>query len=326
MNDFEQALLAVLASIDQRLEALVDAGASAAPNYQRRLADYTSFHWESIGAGVLERDEFGPAAVEWRGMRYTRRAPQNKFDAAIWFSKASGKDEDGAVRYDRLITFKEQAEPEPLGKKLAEMLKTTADSPTVVGDGPTVVGTRPQTAATENREQRTDDREQPASTPTAPAALQPTQAAPVAQAEEKRAAEAATASAPVMRNRSLDPDALKRWLGQEAKRWEGRAAGQNQIAAVARTLAALVPDAEVRHRLDAWLTGYPSLKEMPPAWVLALHGWMKPSKTNGPTDPWAAEEVALALDVMRTRDLQALAEANPQSSYAPQQDLLGGGE
>lgn len=307
MNDFEQALLAVLASIDQRLEALVDAGASAAPNYQRRLADYKGFHWESIGAGVLERDEFGPAAVEWRGMRYTRRAPQNKFDAAIWFSKASGKDEDGAVRYDRLITFKEQAEPEPLGKKLAEMLKTTA--------------------VTENGEQRTDGREQPASSQPAPAALLPTQAAPVAQAEEKRAAEATTASAPVVRNRSLDPDALKRWLGQEAKRWEGRAAGQNQIAAVARTLAALVPDAEVRHRLDAWLTGYPSLKEMPPAWVLALHGWMKPSKTNGPTDPWAAEEVALALDVMRTRDLQALAEANPQSSYAPQQqELLGGGE
>lgn len=93
MNEFETALLAVLASIDQRLEALVEAGASTAPNYQRRLADYVGFPWPAIGAAVLETDEFGPAAVEWRGMRYTRRSPQNKFDAAIWFSRAAGYDE-----------------------------------------------------------------------------------------------------------------------------------------------------------------------------------------------------------------------------------------
>lgn len=88
-----------------------------APNYQRPLSEYHSFDWSSIGAGVLKEDEDGVSSVEWNGQVFTRRSPNNKFDAAIWFSRCVGKDADGNNRYVRLITFKAASDAEPIAAK-----------------------------------------------------------------------------------------------------------------------------------------------------------------------------------------------------------------
>ena len=334
MNEFETALLAVLASIDQRLEALVDAGATTAPNYQRRLADFLHFNWPAIGATVLEADEFGPAAVEWRGLRYTRRSPQNKFDAAIWFSRAAGKDEDGTVRYERLITFKEQAEPEPLSRKLADELAKVADGRqqmagsaqngtgvhrTPVPETPVLPATPPvPTAGPLAGAAAPIHTGQPENGPApvlAPPAASPPAALPPQTA--KPANGTPTATAPIVRTGALPPEQLKRWLAQETVRFEKRAVQPSILAATARTMAAIVPDADRRHELDEWLTGYHSMKDMPGPWLMALHAWLKPSREAEPTDRWARDEVALVLDLLNSQHLASLAATNPASRYAP---------
>lgn len=111
------AMLAILTSMAESLQTLAEAQTSEPPNLQRRLAEYGTFDWSTIGALILETDQDGPTVVEWRGQRFTRRAPQNKYGLAIWFSRAIGKDEDGSVHYARLVTFKEQAEAEPIPRK-----------------------------------------------------------------------------------------------------------------------------------------------------------------------------------------------------------------
>ena len=88
-----------------------------APNYQRLLSEYPHFDWTSIGATVLNRDGDGAMAVEWNGQIFTRRSPNNKFDAAIWFSRCVGKDADGNNRYARLISFRAASEAEPIASK-----------------------------------------------------------------------------------------------------------------------------------------------------------------------------------------------------------------
>jgi DdrB-like protein len=78
----------------------------AAPNYQADLKDFHTFDWHSIGVEVERSDAQGAAIVPWRGLRFVRRSASNKFQPAIWFSRAVGKDELGNNRYERLITFK----------------------------------------------------------------------------------------------------------------------------------------------------------------------------------------------------------------------------
>lgn len=105
----------------ERLVAAIEAR-SPAPGYVRALAEFAEFDWSEIDATVIQTDSDGIAAISWRGHRYTRRSPANKFDPAIWFSRVVGKDEDGSSRYERLITFKELAEPEPLPQKVKRSL------------------------------------------------------------------------------------------------------------------------------------------------------------------------------------------------------------
>jgi DdrB-like protein len=88
-----------------------------APNYRRPLSDYRDFDWASIGAMVLKEDKDGATEVEWNGQVFTRRSPDNSFDAAIWFSRSAGKDADGKNKYVRLITFKPSSESGPIGAK-----------------------------------------------------------------------------------------------------------------------------------------------------------------------------------------------------------------
>jgi len=113
----------ILERIALALETLARAQGPAELNLVRPLAEYPRFDWGSIDASVLKADQFGPTHVEHGGYVYTRRSPQNKFGEAIWYSRATGKAEDGTTSYARLITFKKLAEAEPLGDKVVQAVK-----------------------------------------------------------------------------------------------------------------------------------------------------------------------------------------------------------
>lgn len=91
----------------------------AAPNYQLELQNFATFDWSSIGAKVAERDSGGASAILWRNNIYLRRSPTNKFGDAIWFSRCVGKDDKGANKYERLVTFKAMSDAEPLPERVA---------------------------------------------------------------------------------------------------------------------------------------------------------------------------------------------------------------
>ena len=90
-----------------------------APNYEYPLESFRNFDWSSIGAEVVRKDQYGAAIVSWNGKQFIRRSPSNKFGVALWFSKCTGKDEDGSNKYERLITFKplKSKEVEPVSEK-----------------------------------------------------------------------------------------------------------------------------------------------------------------------------------------------------------------
>jgi len=88
-----------------------------APNYRRPLSDYQDFDWGIIGATVLKEDKDGATEVVWNGQVFTRRSPDNNFDAAVFYSRCVGKDSDGKNKYLRLITFKPTSESGSIGAK-----------------------------------------------------------------------------------------------------------------------------------------------------------------------------------------------------------------
>ncbi|BAZ18952.1 hypothetical protein NIES4071_108370 (plasmid) [Calothrix sp. NIES-4071] len=108
--------MVALERIADTLDSLVP---KTVPNIQRPIEEFKTFDWSTIGARVDNSDSYGPTVVSWRGLRYTRRCPQNKFGVAIFYSRCVGKDEDGANKYERLITFKpfSNLEVEPLSLK-----------------------------------------------------------------------------------------------------------------------------------------------------------------------------------------------------------------
>jgi hypothetical protein len=109
-----------LERIAAAVESLARDGAPQAPNYVKPLGDYRQFDWSSIAASVVQQDADGPTHVEWGGYLWNRRSPANKFDPAIWYSRAQGRDEQGNVTYLRLITFKPLKEPDPVPDKVAQ--------------------------------------------------------------------------------------------------------------------------------------------------------------------------------------------------------------
>ncbi len=279
MNDtlspYETAIMALLDDIAGSLRTLAASAPQTTPDYQRRLEEYAGFDWQAIGAVVLDTDNDGPSAVEWRGRRYTRRAPQNKFDAAIWFSRAAGKDEDGTVHYERLITFKVQAEPEPLPAKAKQALAAVAPVQNGNGHGQKVAAM---------------------TTPAPPAEPKAVASAPVPATPQP-----APRKVSIIRTLPLDPAQLKAWIVQEAGYLadHGRTASKTQVGATHNALAKLVPEEATRHVFQAWLTGNASMSDWPLSLVLAVHNWLKPAAGNGPTDGWCRDEVALALDLLR---------------------------
>jgi len=88
------------------LEQLQRETAVLEPNYRRDLADYGSFDWSSIAATVIEKDDYGAIKVEWSGHHWLRRnsSPDNKFGAAVWFSRPVSGSGDATVYYT-LIKF-----------------------------------------------------------------------------------------------------------------------------------------------------------------------------------------------------------------------------
>lgn len=108
-----------LRSLDRIADALERlAPPPAIPNYQFPLEAFSSFDWKSIGAVVEQSDASGATIICWRGLHFTRRSPSNKFGEAIWFSRSIGKNEQGQIAYERLISFRPiattgQVEPLP---------------------------------------------------------------------------------------------------------------------------------------------------------------------------------------------------------------------
>lgn len=114
----QNALLERIATSLERMAP--DAGA---PNLQKPIDEFRGFDWGSIGAKVVQADQYGPAIVEWGGKQFTRRSPQNKFGAAIWFSRSTGdKDSEGRTIYERLISFKVLEGADPVSGKAAQHL------------------------------------------------------------------------------------------------------------------------------------------------------------------------------------------------------------
>jgi hypothetical protein len=114
------ALEKMAVSLEKLTAAVEQLTPRTAPNYQYPLESFKSFDWSNIGATVERNDQHGAAIVLWRAQQFIRRSPSNKFGAAIWFSRCTGKAEDGSNAYERLITFKplSKTEVEPLPEKV----------------------------------------------------------------------------------------------------------------------------------------------------------------------------------------------------------------
>ena len=104
------------------LERIAAAAGPYEPNIQRELSEYTTFDWNSIGAEIVSKDADGPTRVRKDGYIWIRRAPENKFEPAIWFSRTEGKDEAGDANYLKLITFRTWPDPEPISAKVKAAL------------------------------------------------------------------------------------------------------------------------------------------------------------------------------------------------------------
>ena len=106
-RQMEIALQGRIADAMDRLVILLERMLPAkAPDVVLDISEFATFDFSSIGAVVVQSDEEGPTVVNWRGQPFFRRSPNNKFAAAIWFSRCTGKDERGENTYERLCTFK----------------------------------------------------------------------------------------------------------------------------------------------------------------------------------------------------------------------------
>lgn len=135
MNDQHiERLLGLLGSIAGSLSAMAGAqDGDAAPDLTFPIDTYQSFDWAGIGAQVIAKDSDGPSVVMWNGKNFKRRAPDNAFDPAIWFSHCIGKTEDGRNEYIRLVTFKQFKDDDiqPLGRRAERALQSPPRAATV---------------------------------------------------------------------------------------------------------------------------------------------------------------------------------------------------
>lgn len=114
-------LLIELRRIANALEALAQASAPAAPNYQFPFEEYPTFDWARINATVTARDQYGATVVNWGGHTWKRRSWPQKFGLVIGFTRPDGMGEDG-VNWLNLISFKQTKGVEPLDDKVTDAL------------------------------------------------------------------------------------------------------------------------------------------------------------------------------------------------------------
>lgn len=127
MSYENQPDLADLARALKQIEIATMAIAAAnPPNWRRPLSAFTADWVSAIGGYAIATDAHGPTAVWWCGHTYTRRCGSNaKYGAAIWYSRAVGKNEAGETDYTRLITFVDSPPPtaEPLPEYVLKALR-----------------------------------------------------------------------------------------------------------------------------------------------------------------------------------------------------------
>ncbi|MGE0131854.1 MAG: single-stranded DNA-binding protein [Blastocatellales bacterium] len=125
----EQLVVALgkrLAQFQETVAGILIAGLKTGPELQRPLTAYPEFDWQSIGARVTAKDQWGATVVECYGRQWMRRAPDNKYGVDIWFSSCVGKNEAGDNEYGILIKFSERfadRQVEPIGEKAQAALK-----------------------------------------------------------------------------------------------------------------------------------------------------------------------------------------------------------
>jgi hypothetical protein len=103
--------LAQLTQELHRMNAYLRAIAAAnPPGWVRPLGEFKKDWLTAIGAKAYSTDEYGPLIVDYHGMLYGRRSGSGKNGLAIWYSRATGN-----ASYQRLITFKDSAIPQPEG-------------------------------------------------------------------------------------------------------------------------------------------------------------------------------------------------------------------
>jgi hypothetical protein len=99
-----RAQLGLLKSIAAELAKLNSSKAPLSPGYRRRLSEYPSFDWTSIGAQVVAQDRQGVSEVEWSGHRFDRRQGDKFGGKFIIFSRPADKNGD-TQKYHTLIRF-----------------------------------------------------------------------------------------------------------------------------------------------------------------------------------------------------------------------------
>jgi hypothetical protein len=109
------------------LEALVDLlskkqSKEIKTNLFAPISEFKTYDWARIGATVISSDEVGADTVLAGDREYIRRSPENKYGAAIWFSRYVGLDDQGQKQYERLITFKQPPEPNPLSRSAERLI------------------------------------------------------------------------------------------------------------------------------------------------------------------------------------------------------------
>ncbi|MFN6460805.1 MAG: single-stranded DNA-binding protein [Nostoc sp. DedVER02] len=121
-NDQFTLVMTVLLRIADALERIAPLTPKG-PDYQYPIEAFPNFDWESIGAVVVQQDQYGAGVVSWGAKDWVRRSPANKYGAAIWFSRATGQDDKGETTYERLITFKPRnTSVEPIPPKVANLI------------------------------------------------------------------------------------------------------------------------------------------------------------------------------------------------------------
>lgn len=99
------AMRALLKAIYDEMVKLNDAQAPLNPNYRRRLSEFGSFDWSSIGADIKSTDAQGVVEVEWHGHRFDRATGESYNKKFIIFSRPAPDWSQQNKKYYTLIKF-----------------------------------------------------------------------------------------------------------------------------------------------------------------------------------------------------------------------------